>query len=130
MTTPESQSAGMDEEELAEIEARLQASGPGQWMLFSRDGSGDEISTVCVLCENHALVDGAPPHPEIPHCRRCVFRADVNGFGQSGPERHAASGQFIVDARQDIPRLSGEVRRLRAENALLRAAHDIRSELP
>lgn len=89
--------AVVTDEELAEIEARLTAASPGPWTSFveGRDHqSGDDFIRIS---ESDAEDD-----------------MYVSRFGASGTRPASAADQdFIAHARQDIPALIAEVRRLR-----------------
>ena len=88
----------MTDEELAEIEARVAAASPGPWTSFveGRDHqSGDDFIRI-------SESDGEDD-------------MYVSRYGDSGsrPASHADQ-DFIAHARQDVPTLIAEIRRLRA----------------
>lgn len=93
----------MTEEELQAVESREKAATEGPWFeQYEYDGARTVAmirSTDTTFCVNRAIhVDGNP----------C--------------ERMLANGIFIARAREDVPALVAEVRRLQAENAKLRKA--------
>ena len=104
--------------ELAEIEARANAATPGPW----------EVGVLRRECD----------HPTTNQFteERSVFPP----LGESGPVALAAEGEhengaFIAHARTDVPALIAEVKRLRAENDVLRKSADaavdgVRAMLP
>ena len=88
----------MTDEELAEIEARVAAASPGPWTSFveGRDHqSGDDFIRIS---ESDAEDD-----------------MYVSRFGGSGSRPASTADQdFIAHARQDVPAMIAEIRRLRA----------------
>ena len=108
----------MTQLELAEIEARANAATPGPW----------EVGVLRRECD----------HPTTNQFteERSVFPP----LGESGPVALAAEGEhengaFIAHARTDVPALIAEVKRLRAENDVLRKSADaavdgVRAMLP
>ena len=92
--------AEFTDEQLAEIERRAEAASPGPWQAFveGRDHtSGDTIIRM-------GAFDGSHPDMYISTC-------DDSG----NPNRVSdADWDFVAHARQDVPRLVAEVRRLQA----------------
>lgn len=81
----------MTNEELNEILARAAAASPGPWVA---DGSAVEAFN-------------APIDPDIAITGSMTIH--------SLPAEHEANAAFIAAAREDVPNLVAEVRRLRAE---------------
>jgi hypothetical protein len=92
----------ISDEELDQIEARAEASLPAPWQAFveGRDhwGGADFIRT--------GGLDDAAPDMYV-----------TLSYWDNDPEKPAGSDvlDFVAAARQDVPRLVAEVRRLRAE---------------
>lgn len=87
--------------ELDEIEQRAQAASPAPWEAFieARDHTaGDDFIRI-------GGFDDAQPDMYIQHY-----------LGANSVRVPAADLDFIAHARQDIPRLVAEIRRLRADN--------------
>jgi hypothetical protein len=86
------------EEELAEIEGRAAAASPGPWTSFveGRDHqSGDDF----------IRISGSDAEDDMY----------VSRYGASGSRPASTADQvFIAHARQDVPALIAEIRRLRA----------------
>lgn len=101
----------MTEERLAEIEAREQAATGGPWQ-HRPHGHYDDWGLI-------RAADGMPVasanllarHPEAHP------RPDPRTGRVPEPEEIQRNGQFLAHARQDVPDLVEEVRRLRAELA-------------
>jgi hypothetical protein len=102
----------MTDERLAEIETRALAATNGPWRVDHESwkevnditvwyGEGDEAQCVCNMGAAITAVDN---------------RAEA--------EVSYANGTFVAHAREDVPALLSEVRRLRAVNADLLAARD------
>lgn len=91
----------MTDEELAAIEARANAATPGPW----RDEGPDERRPRYP----HDAIVGPAEDCGIP-----AMIAKARGFYHSA-EVETANSQFIAHAREDVPALVAEVRRLRAE---------------
>lgn len=89
----------MTPERLAEIEARAEAATPGEWHVCT-----------CSL-------KGACPHDKGVRMSFCT-----EGLPDKAPYPNDAD--FIAHARQDIPDLIAEVRRLREEKEKLRRIAD------
>lgn len=91
----------MTEQELQEIEARERAALEGPWQcrqgLSHQDISGRRIEVSYVFAGNP---DGKPGKKFVV--------AQVEWF-----EQHVAIAEFICHAREDVPRLVAEIRRLR-----------------
>lgn len=85
-------------ERLAEIEAQAVAASPGPWRPSSTEYPG--VDSLMVWS----------PQPDQGGMERCVLRAATNFAGQG-----AMDVAFVAAARQDIPVLIAEVRRLRAD---------------
>jgi hypothetical protein len=91
--------AMLDEAELDAIEARCRAASPGPWRAFveGRDHwGGDDFIRVGALEEEPDMY---------------VSRAEGDGLRPASP----ADLDFIAGARQDVPTLLVEVRRLRSQ---------------
>lgn len=93
----------MTDERLSEIEERVNKATAGPWTALG-DGDWQDVSGFA-----HDFGCG------------CCQREDGNFV--------AADAQFIAHARQDVPELIAEVRRLRAENAALLSIADRANEL-
>lgn len=87
----------MDEAKLSEIEARAKAATEGPWSV------GEEFRT--------HVVDGAFAGDD----RLPVASQPSNGLGATAWDE--ANATFIAHAREDVPALVAEVRRLREVNA-------------
>jgi hypothetical protein len=104
-------SEGLSDERLAEIEQRCAAATPGPWAVdLDRPFTlgGDTVSVDAMTG------DGLCVEREV-----CSCVLDTDGW-PDGPEwlEDAANARFLAHAREDVPALLAEVRRLRA---LLRA---------
>lgn len=95
----------MTDKELLEIEARANAATPGPWV--DNITSVDQHFTLQPTKAVVGLEDCGSPYN--PWQRMVLDEADR---------------QFIAHAREDIPRLVNEVRRLRALTAAIIEAHD------
>ena len=91
----------MNEQELREIEARAEAATPGPWDI-GHEAPPLYAGNSCITAK-------------IGERMAIIFEANHN-FELDN------SAAFIAHARQDVPALVEEVRRLNAENARLRAA--------
>lgn len=110
----------LTERELSEIDARLAAATPGPWR-WDSFGSGTEY----VHMRNASGRTGprimGPDHSDQDgHVGAHMFLHNVSAFqaltgeDERGLEREkAANAEFIAHARDDVPRLLAEVRRLR-----------------
>lgn len=95
MTTDDG--GGLTDGELDAMQARVEAASPGPWTSYveGRDHhAGDSVIRVSESDDEDDLY---------------VLRADENGLRPAS----AAHQDFIAHARQDVPRLISEVRRLR-----------------
>lgn len=101
----------MDEAKLGEIEARAKAATPGPWVLEKGDRYRPEYPMdLRIRCEWSPPVNGA--------CGHELFRP-------SGVSRSTEpDASFVCHAREDVPALVDEVRRLREANESLVAAFD------
>lgn len=98
----------MTEDELAAIEARANAATPGPWKLWN----GYDLA-----------------YPNVGICGVCRIGPEGSIAGVRGAEQRDVLGssedlEFIASARQDIPALIAEVRRLRDEVAMTWRAKD------
>jgi hypothetical protein len=83
----------LSEDDLAQIERRIAAASPGPWTAFYGPGiGGDDFIRV-------SEQDGEPDM-YVSRDREPAAEADL---------------EFIAEARQDVPRLLAEVRRLRGQ---------------
>ena len=85
----------MTDQELNEIEARVNAATPGPWIAANRD----EIHDKETRFDEHGARIGAT----------------ANGIATMDCTNVENNRQFIVHARKDVPALLAEVRQLRAE---------------
>lgn len=112
----------MDEAKLAEIEARASAATPGPWRAST--GRTHDPSTGRVTSVEHWISRGDDD---------VGITGDVSDSRTGEPS--LANAAFIAHARADVPALVAEVRRVGAENAMLRSATDaavdgVRATLP
>ncbi|MFD7640588.1 hypothetical protein ACFV4P_08035 [Kitasatospora sp. NPDC059795] len=96
----------LSDEELAAVERRSSAASPGPWIarLESRQSIGGG---------SFVQLDSDPAQDDELYLRRFVGGHEVLGVDP----RTDADIEFIAGARQDVPRLLAEVRRLRAAQA-------------
>jgi len=106
----------MTHEELEAIEAREAAATPGPW-----------------VCWDEAIMSTAKPQCEA----ECVLWADANSGTDGGRIFYTRDedAEFIAHARQDVPALLAEVKRLKAEAERLTrerdaAVGDLRASAP
>lgn len=101
----------MTDETLKAIEERANKATPGPWTAEPSDPNGwsDE--------EPHC--DGI--HTESGGWRNAIVTTDGGVYGPRMPD-----ADFIAHAREDVPKLLGEVRRLRADVQRLERAADAR----
>lgn len=116
---PESSSgrpAGEDEKRIAEIEARVNAAARGPWTL------DDAESWDVVVWSSEP-----DPRPDDPEGTELAMNigADVVRVGSPCGTNDIANGTFIAHAREDVPYLISEVRRLESalSSATARAEH-------
>jgi len=88
----------MSELDLDAIEARAKAATPGPW-----EYDGCSVTDWGVTASHTITMEWMP-----------------NGRGDGTNERESPDGQFIAHAREDVPALIAELRRLREENARLK----------
>ena len=106
------------EEQLAELERLEREAFCGPWTYENWEidcpaiGSGDE----CGYEHNVATVLAPDEYPNDPESPQVVAQIDVPGLEMFA----ARNGAFIVAARNALPALIQEVRRLRDENAMFR----------
>lgn len=86
----------MNEEELAQIEARLEAASPGPWTAAQNGKPADVVR--------------ATIHDDLG-----IAQAVTYDWERTPPGQAEANGEFIAHAREDIPVLIAEVRRLKAK---------------
>ena len=106
----------MTEDEINEIEKREKAATDGPWE-YKPNG--------------HLLWKGYKGPANISSCNReiAIFFADVNTPGMEITARdRQANGTFIAYAREDIPKLIAEVRRLKRAVAAFQAVSDMQAE--
>lgn len=91
----------LTEQELAEIEERVNAATPGPWEICANpfDGSDDYNESWCPV---------ELPHPYI-EAHVTMHDRHLDRYKKEG----VAIAQFIAHARTDVPALIAEVRRLR-----------------
>lgn len=82
----------MDEATLSEIEARAKAATPGPWVSFDVDRDGTTVETSA---------------------------GEILMGSLGSPDATSADTEFVAHAREDVPALVAEVRRLREVNARL-----------
>ncbi len=106
----------MNEQELKEIEARAEAATPGPWKGDRNDGT-----------IKYLMLGGKDGQAEV---LRVDHKNGHYGFFMSDDIPYLesqANEEFVKHARQDVPALCAEVRRLNEENNRLRA--DMQSAL-
>lgn len=111
MNTKDSETrARMTDAQLAEIEARVDAATPGPWTRKA-DRRAHFVGALDYL-DTPSQVISASTYP-----------------GQEGMVFCSAENSaFIIHAREDVPALLAEVRRLARDLAHLRAAYEVRSK--
>ena len=93
--------------QLDEIDARAAAAAPGPWErhhVYVYVGGPDGYGNVCAFGE--------------PRASTTVGYTPL-GYGSPDLDRQAANATFVAHAREDVPALVAEVRRLRARVAEL-----------
>lgn len=114
----------MTEAELNEIEARERAATPGPWVCDKRSGC-------CAVYPASRESDSPGCHSD--HDRNIAFSAKgahYNGTHWDMDAQRQLDFTFIAHARSDVPRLTAEVRRLRAviRDAAMRLHEDLPGE--
>jgi hypothetical protein len=91
----------MNESDLVEIEKRVSSASPGPWKAYVEGRDHDSGDTFIMIGE------GAQRQDDM-----YVFQSHA---GPTRIETSDADLDFIAEARQDIPRLLAEIRKLKAE---------------
>lgn len=107
------------------IEARVNAATAGPWDVKSHAHLATGCR--CLSCDD-PTVGWSVDHPTALYCEDIVVEragnGEVNAFGRplsscdNGPLLTFEDATFAAHAREDVPALIAEVRRLRAEQAL------------
>ncbi|MFJ2033576.1 hypothetical protein [Streptosporangium sp. NPDC087985] len=107
MTTPEP----LTDEELAAIEELAEAATPGPWFIRHLD---DEAAMNLVAISTVPDTGHGERWPDFDH-REIVAATLIQHprYVDVADGRWDENAQFIADARQDIPRLIAEIKRLR-----------------
>jgi len=110
----------MTEEQLREIDARAAAATPGPWVqgcwvgrchLPHQHGQGNCRYDYTLRHDGEHRREVSPAHP--------VHNEAIVGRGEYGPLLSDQDAAFIAHAREDMPELLAEVRRLRNERDTL-----------
>ncbi|MGW2256224.1 hypothetical protein ACWCXH_39760 [Kitasatospora sp. NPDC001660] len=101
----------MTDEELAEIEALADAATPGPWHVRQLD---DDFAMSLVAISTVPDTGAGERSPDFGH-HEIVAATLVQQprYVDIADERWDENAQFIADARQNVPRLIAEIRRLR-----------------
>lgn len=104
----------IDDAELEAIQARVDAAWPGPWTAYV-EGRDVESGSHFIRVADSA---GQDEYPDIWMAPQWTHNPD-DPFKDPGPEERQvwfeAHYDFVAHARQDIPRLLAEVRRLRQQ---------------
>lgn len=102
----------MDEEELQEIEELCSAATPGPWFVRILD---DDSAMNLVAVSTTPGDDRARRWPEFDHGEIVAATLVQHPrYVDCGDERWDENAAFIAMAREAVPRLTAEIRRLRA----------------
>lgn len=108
--------APLTEQQLDEIEARAQAATDGPWEASPHQHHADGCR--CLSCYDDPT-GWQLDHPNALDCEELVVET-VNDFGRArascdaGPLLSYQDANFAAHAREDVPALVAEIRRLRA----------------
>lgn len=101
----------MTDDELAAIERRAEAATAGPWDFWIRITA--DLARVLVGSGDRTTLRGMSPSDANP---LTIAKLPTN-INPSGTFMHNRDCVFIAHAREDVPRLIAEIRRLRAEKA-------------
>lgn len=107
----------MTNEQLSQIEQRASAASPGPWTVTTAETDCGRACTPNGCCGHDSglseNIDG--PSPDLGYSDRDVFEHAIGENDKLKPHWDE-DFEFIAHARQDIPDLIAEVRRLRGLN--------------